>query len=217
MKFFASIRSSLAGILIPAFLSCSPGDNFVGGGGAAKVDKKPPEDSKKPPISVPVEQCKQAKLTSVKSLNEFVNQSARDRKISIELTFEACGNQMTNLQLPIKFDLDADMIFSAEQSIPYELMINGISASSGNLQSLSGADLFDNVGSQYVYFKSSSPLEASPKIQKAILNLDLRGVQITGPANSTSPTFQNFSVPSHIKVGDTPPVTGQFTFSPVAG
>lgn len=223
MVFFSqSVLTSFL-LVMPVLAGCTKSDNFSGdakNGGTVKPRPTSGKPTPSPtPLPPPSEDCRQAKLIEVKVLTDFIDQGKQDPTLPIELTFVPCPNQKTNLSLPIRFDLDADLFFLSDnqRSIPYDLKINGSVVSSGILGSFTGRDLFGNVGSQFAYFESSSPLTASPTLQKATLILKLSSMQILGPANSGGPANNNFTVPSHVKVGDTPAVTGSITFSSVAG
>lgn len=206
-------------MLVSTYSSCTRSDGFFGRGGNQGVEKKPevkppvvtPKDQKIPPT----EQCTHAKLISVRSQKTILDQRGMDRTLPIELTFQPCPTQTTSLQLPVKFDLDADMMFpTVNPGIPYQLSVNGAVMSSGFLTPVQGSDLFDKTGPQYVHFLSSSPLNVAPNLQSAVLTLDIGAIKVMGPINSNAPATTNFTVSSHVRVGDPQPVTGQILVTP---
>ena len=161
--------------------------------------------------------CTEARLLSVQSLGTFVDQSKSERSVDVELTFEPCANQKGALLLPIMFDLDATLSFIDAQSSPigYILTVEGApSSTSGQMNYIKGSDLFGKSGPAWGHFESSGPLSASPTFTKAILKLKLANVIFYGLPNSPVMST-NFTVPMNVRIGQSQPVVGNITLTPV--
>jgi hypothetical protein len=195
--------------------SCKQSGDFSGG--SARPNKPLPAVSKPPVQTAPSDDCQESKLIAVKSLSSFIYQGGTTKSFDVELTFQPCPTQMTSVELPIKFDLDAyiQFISQSEKTIPYELLVNNTQQSSGRLRQTVGSDLFGKSCAACFYFLTDFPLQADPKLTKAILRLSLSSFAVRGPATSQTVATQNFTVPLHVRVGSAAPVTGQLTFTPI--
>lgn len=202
---------------ITATSACKQSGGFSGGSESAN---KPRPAINKPTPTVdpkPSDVCREAKLIGVKSLSSFIYQGGTTRSFDVELTFQPCEHQKDDLDLPVKFDLDAYIQFvsQADKTISYDLLVNNSSQSSGQLRQNVGADLFGKACQSCFYFLSDFPLQADPSLKRAVMRLSLTSFSVRGPASSQSVATQNFTVPLHVRVGDAPPVTGQLTFTPM--
>lgn len=206
----------IAVCLSAGFSSCKQSGDFSGG--SDRAVNKPKPQTQKPPVTQITQEnkCTEARLVGVKSLSSYVNQWSNSKQFDVELTFEPCPYQLNDLALPVKFDLDAYIQFvdQTNKSIPYEMLANNVSQSSGALQQKKGSDLFGKTCQDCFFFQTDFPLEADPKLTKAILRLSLSSFSVTGPSSSMTPATQNFTVPLHVRVGDAPAVTGHLTFTP---
>lgn len=223
MKNFARPALVTVSCLIFALSSCKQSGDFSGGSNRAPATVRPPkEPQKEPPKPTqtavqPTEQCSQTRLVGVKSLSTFIYQGSNSKQFDVELTFEPCPNQHANLALPVKFDLDAYFQFNdqGDKTIPYELLVNNSRQSNGRLTQRRGADLFGKSCQDCFFFQTDYPLEADPLLTRAILRLSLSSFGVRGPSNSSSPATRNFTVPLNIRVGDSPAVTGNLSFTPM--
>jgi hypothetical protein len=190
---------------------------FSGGSGTVKPAKQPPKPQQNTDDQVRPQDpaCTEAKLISLKSLTTTINQQLATRSVDVQLTFEPCPNQTTDLTYPVWFDLDANIDFgsSGSTSLQYELSGAGLQASQGTVVFQMGTDLFGKSGPEYGHFESSSPMRASPLMTTAILKIKLGGMKILGPSLAPTPVSGSFQIPLHVKVGQAAPVTGLLTFS----
>ena len=147
-----------------------------------------------------------------------MDQKKSDRSVDIELTFEPCNNQNSDLKLPFQFDLDALLKFgSFGNSLGYNISFSGpdnATTSQGNMTFISGSDLFGKVGPTWGHFESAQDIMASPLMVRAVLKLSLSNVLFLGRPDSTGPMTSNFSVPMNVKVGNSNPIKVDIMLSP---
>ncbi len=208
----------LTGILVLLLLgSCAP-QKFAGSTGAPKPAEKPAPKTKDELPTQPVTGCTEARLLSIRNLVSFVDQKNSDRSVDIELTFEPCKNQNSDLKLPFQFDLDALLKFGNNgNSLEYNISFSGpdkTTTSQGNMTFISGSDLFGKVGPTWGHFESEQDIMASPLMEKAVLKLSLSNVLFLGRPESTGPMTSNFSVPMNVKVGNSNPIKVDIMLSP---
>lgn len=192
---------------------------FTGGGATVQPVKQTEKPENTPqnsfPDPVPEAGCTEAKLISLRSLTTTIDQKSPTRSVDVQLTFEPCPNQLNEMSYPLWFDVDGSLDFggSTAMNLNYELSGSSVQASTGAVSFIIGTDLFGKSGSEYGHFESSSPLRASPALTTAVLKIKLNTVKILGPAIGPAPSFGNFQIPLHVKVGSAAPVTGTLTFS----
>jgi hypothetical protein len=152
---------------------------------------------------------------SVSTSQTFVDQTSANNFIEVTLKFTPCAYQKSVTSLPVTCDLDANMNFGASttRQIAYQLTVPGVQPVSGQMTFTLGSDLFGNAGNDYGHFESSSPLMVSPQLATVGLKLILNNVKIVGVRDG-SPATGVFKVPLHIKIGESPPITTQISFTP---
>jgi hypothetical protein len=209
------VRMVAAGLCFVVF-SCKQSGDFQGGSERGAKRESPPVAEKPTSPGPEEQQCTQSKLVGVRSVSSFINQMGSTKSFDLELTFQPCPKQQGSHSLRLTFDLDAYMQFysQTDKSIPIQLLVYNSPQAAGKLRQIKGADFFGKSCSACFFFESDTPLLASPDLTSAVVRLSLDSFAVLAPVSSVSRATQNFTVPLRVRVGDTPPVTGQLTFSP---